>query len=120
MVATIVYDERCALCRRMVAWVARRDADGRFRALGCRAPERALRFPWLSESDCLAAVQLIEGDGGTSSAEVAVGRILRALPGWGWLGRVVLLRPLRPLTGGGYRWVARHRRRLGCAGTSMP
>jgi len=115
MAATIVYDDGCAFCRRVVDWVAARDVHARFVALACRSPERAARFPWMSESRCLAAVQLVNDDGAAAEeAEVAVGRILQGLPGWGWLGRLVLLPRLRPLMGWGYRWMAKNRGRLGC------
>ena len=114
MADTIVYDDGCAFCRRMVGWVAAHDARRRFEALPCQSPQRAERFPQLAEADCLAAVQVVGEDGAAVVAEEAVGHILRALPGWGWLGRLCLSRPLRPVAAWGYRWMAANRRRLGC------
>ncbi len=105
-----MYDGDCGFCTSCVRFVERwlptdatviawQDAD--LPGLGVR-PERARE-----------SVQWVAPDGSVSSAQVAVGRLLRDAGGaWAVLGRIVLAPAVAPAAGAAYRFVAAHRSRL--------
>lgn len=102
----VLFDARCGLCERSVAWLARRDREG------------ALLF---APNDGVTARLAGEPAGGEPSGVVvlegsrrlvgapALARALRALGGvWAPLGSLLDALP-RPLSGVIYRWVAGRR-----------
>ncbi|MCS6777677.1 MAG: DCC1-like thiol-disulfide oxidoreductase family protein [Chloroherpetonaceae bacterium] len=95
----ILWDGECALCRRAVAWVRRRDVHGQFRAVAYQ------EVPGGDDAD---AVRVIGPDGVVQGGR-AVLLILERL-GWEWLARALGRRPWIGCVEWGYRLVARHRR----------
>ena len=101
----LLYDGECPLCQRARHWVERRVPASVIETLPCQDDTRRERAPMISDSDCMAAMQLIEPDGRVFAGEKALPRILRHTS-WGWLvGWLFYL----PGAGVAYRFIARHR-----------
>ena len=67
----------------------------------------------IGRDEAEGSVQWIAPDGSVSSAQVAIGRLLRdAGTGWALLGRIILAPAVSPIAGVVYRFVAEHRSRL--------
>ena len=76
----------------------------------------------LTQEQCEAAVQLIEGERVTS-AHVAVARVLiYGKRGWAVLGYLLLVPGIKQIAGVVYRWVAKNRDRMpgGTAECALP
>ena len=107
--ATLVYDGECPFCRASVEWFQERALPGTIEFLSSQSEQRRARFPWLTDEQCNAAMQLVLPDRRTLSGGHALPQLFERLRGWrhiAWLMR--LLTTLR-LTGPIYRWIARHR-----------
>ena len=108
--SVILFDGVCNLCNGFVQFVIRRDPAARFQfaALQSAAGQALLAAHQLPAPAEPESIVLVEG-GRAYTHSGAVLRILRRLPGWGWLYAFrVLPRVLRDAV---YRWVARHRYR---------
>src|SRR4026207_784458 len=84
--AVLIYDGACGLSCGGVSWISGRAGPGYFEFLPCPAPERRARYPWMSEGDCLQAMQLILPDGRVLVGDAGIPEILRRLRGWRWAG----------------------------------
>lgn len=104
----LIYDGDCDFCRACVRWALRKDTDDRLRPLPLQ-DEAEREAAGVSRARAERAVVLVDPDGRSRDGAPAVAAVLRLLPGWGWLGRLMDLAPLRPLARVGYRWVADHR-----------
>ncbi|HVC70870.1 MAG TPA: DUF393 domain-containing protein [Acidimicrobiales bacterium] len=112
--AVLVYDGDCGFCTTSAAWMAARWKDPTtievrpWQQLG----EVGLERLGLTVDDVSRAAWWVK-DGRTSGGHLAVARALMAAGGgWGLVGRVLLVPPVRSLAGVGYRVVARNRYRL--------
>lgn len=97
----IVWDGECALCRRAMAWVQRRDVHGQFRVVA---------YQEMPGGHDTGAVQVVGPDGVMQGGR-AVLLILEHL-GWSWLARAPGRWPWILGVEWIYRLVARHRRVL--------
>ena len=62
--AVLIYDAECPMCRASAMWVMRLALSrGALEILPCRSPLRAARYPQISETACLTAMQLVLPDG---------------------------------------------------------
>jgi predicted DCC family thiol-disulfide oxidoreductase YuxK len=116
--AVLIYDGDCSMCRASALWLMRRALAGRaseLEILPCRSPARHTRFPQVSESACLRAMQLVLPDGRVLAGADAVPEILARIPRWRWLARLFDLPGVRPLARHVYAWIADNRMRLSCA-----
>jgi predicted DCC family thiol-disulfide oxidoreductase YuxK len=110
----LVFDGHCRLCRRSVALVQAWDRGGRVECLPWQDPATLARFPMLSPEACERALQLVGPDGRVSEGAAAIERLLELLPRGGALAWMLRVPGIRRLADRAYRWVARHRLRLGC------
>ncbi len=114
----VFFDGACGLCTRAVRLLAALDRRGalRFAPLDGETARRLGVAGLAGDPSGLDTLVLVERDGAgcrTSVRSEAVLRAVRHLPGpWPLLARAAGFLP-RPLLDGGYRLVARHRRRLG-------
>ena len=83
--------------------------------LPCRSPVRAARFPQVSESACLTAMQLVLPDGRVLAGADAVPEILERIRGLAWIATLFALPGMRPIARRVYGWIARNRMRISCA-----
>jgi predicted DCC family thiol-disulfide oxidoreductase YuxK len=115
-VATLVYDADCAVCRASALWLMRRAMTaGALDILPCRSAPRRLRFPQISEEQCLRAMQLVLPDGRVLEGADAVPELLRRIPRWRWAAGVLALPGVRGVARRAYRWIAANRMRISCA-----
>jgi predicted DCC family thiol-disulfide oxidoreductase YuxK len=114
--ATLIYDAECAMCRASALWIMRRALSrGALEILPCRSGVTRQRFPQVSETACLTAMQLVLPDGAVLSGADAVPELLRRIRGWGWVADAFALPGIRPIGRRVYAWIARHRMRISCA-----
>jgi predicted DCC family thiol-disulfide oxidoreductase YuxK len=112
--ALLVYDGNCGFCSASAAWIAAR----------WKPPSAAVAIPWqrlgatgleslgLTVDDVEQSAWWV-ADGRRAAGHLAVARSLITAGGaWGWVGRALLVPPLRWLAAVGYRLVARYRHRL--------
>lgn len=121
--AVLIYDGDCPMCRASALWLLRRAMAGGARGLEilpCRSPARRRRYPQINDEACLSAMQLVLPDGRVLAGADAVPEILRRIPRWGWLARLLALPAVRPVARRLYRWVADNRMRLSCALSRSP
>lgn len=109
MTATLIYDDRCPLCRAARDWIAARAMEGEFEYVPCQSGEREERFPNIVEAQCLQAMQLVTPQGEVYSGDAALPRVLERLKGWRWLAKILRLPGIAALSPAAYRFVARHR-----------
>lgn len=111
---TLVYDGDCGMCTRIIDVLRAWDRESAIAILASQSPGLSERFPWIPARAYADAIQLVGPDGATWQGAAAIERLLGILPRgrWiAWLFRVPFARTLADRT---YRWVARHRYRLGC------
>ncbi|RPH92657.1 MAG: DUF393 domain-containing protein [Calditrichaeota bacterium] len=111
----ILYDEKCGLCRSSRNWIERRKFPGSLELIPCSSPERAKRFPHISEEECMSAVKLISSGGQIYSGADAIPEILKCLKGWRNIVFVFRLPLLHHFSARIYLWIARRRGLLSCA-----
>jgi len=127
----LLYDDECAVCRRMARWVrgAARDAAGApsidVRPIG-EDPEALRRLdPRLDIWKVYAQSHLLMPDGSILIAGEAVAEILRRSPGMAWCAwlfavRVFGLRPFQSLLNLGYVVLSDVRPIFGCKSCGAP
>ncbi len=106
----LIWDGDCGFCRGTVEWVLRLDREGLLMAVPYQECRGWLPDAVLARSDAQAHLRSPDGrywGGG------AVPIRITGLLGHPIIERLLDTPPLRWATGLGYRWVARHRSRLG-------
>lgn len=113
--AVLIYDADCPMCRASALWLMRRALNtGGLEILPCRSGERLARFPQISESACMTAMQLVLPDGRIVAGADAVPELLRRVRGFRHVAGLFELPGVRPLARRLYAWIARNRMRLTC------
>lgn len=110
-VIEVFYDGACPLCRASRRWAERRDRDGRLAFRNLEDPAAASCIPAASEKPGGAMWVRLAG-GETASGYAGWLAVLRTLPRWCLLARVMGLPPIRWAGPTVYRFVARHRHAL--------
>ena len=113
--ATLIYDGECGFCQGAVAWIRARSGPEVFEFLPCQDPERARRYPGMSQSECMTAMQLVLADGRVLGGETAIPEILKRLRGWRILATLFHVPGTGFLARRVYAWVARNRYTISCA-----
>jgi predicted DCC family thiol-disulfide oxidoreductase YuxK len=104
---TVIYDDGCAFCLRLLSVLLRWDRAGRLHPVALQRSEADRLLPDLTPAERMASWHLISPAGERHSGGSAVAEILRLLPG-GRLPAAGCARFPR-LTDRAYRWVAEHR-----------
>ena len=106
----VLWDGECGICRRIAAWLARRDRKGRLLVLAYQEVPNPPLDPLL-RADSSRAMQVVSREGVRLRAGRAAIFCLEQI-GWRW-ARPFRHWPLLPLTELGYRLVARNRGLIG-------
>ena len=107
-VIEVFYDGACPLCRASRRWAEERDRDGRLVFCDLNDPAAARSFPRPPERFGDAMWVRLAG-GEMASCFAGWLAVLRALPRWRSLARIIGLPPVRWAGPTLYRFVARHR-----------
>jgi hypothetical protein len=79
---TVLYDERCPLCRRLKAWLARQATLYPVNFVAAASPEARRRFPHLDHARTTRVLTLVTSDGAVYEGERAWLVCGWALPAW--------------------------------------
>jgi predicted DCC family thiol-disulfide oxidoreductase YuxK len=108
MAERLVFDGDCGFCTSSAQWLAR---SGRVAVVPWQRLE--LADVGLTREEVTSAAWWLVGDRPVEHSSRAIGRALAARGGaWSPAGRLLLLRPVRPVADAVYRLVARHRHQL--------
>jgi acetyl esterase len=110
----LVYDGQCRFCERCVGLVRRWDLAGRVGTVPFQDAAAWEGTPGLSRDALEQAMHLVSPAGRVFAGAAAASPLLKLLPG-GWILAAPLALPgAGRIAAAAYRWVARHRHRLGC------
>lgn len=105
----LIYDGECPLCLSAQAWLAQRVPKDTLAYLPCQSPDRAQHAPQVAETACMEAMHLVLPGGQVYVGDQAFPPLLRLVPGYAWLGRVLTWPGVRHVAPHAYGWLARHR-----------
>jgi predicted DCC family thiol-disulfide oxidoreductase YuxK len=108
--ATVLYDDDCGFCKRLLSKFLAWDRDRRLRPVALQDPEADRLLEGMPEAERMASWHLVSPDGSVRSGGAAVAPLLRMLPGGPAPARAVEWIP--GTTDRAYRWVARNRSAL--------
>jgi len=110
--AVLIYDEECPICRKAARWVDRNKRGDGFELLPCQAEAVRSRFPFMKETVCMKAMQLVLPDGRVLSGEKALPEIIIRLKRYYWAAWLFRLPGSGILSHAFYYWFADRRYRM--------
>lgn len=112
---SIVFDGDCAFCTKSLRLLRRLDRDGAMHLHDSHDSSIATRFPMLASADFDQAMFAVTADGQVFRGYFAFKALIRTLPA-AWPLALLFMIPGANFIGPRvYAWVARNRRRMGCA-----
>jgi predicted DCC family thiol-disulfide oxidoreductase YuxK len=108
---TIIFDGRCGVCTRTIAWLLSRDTRDRLTVVPCQTVDGVDRFG-LTRDDCLRSVWAVTPDGGAEAGGQAATLIAAVLLQHRWPVTIGRMPGVRHILALGYRAVASNRHRL--------
>ena len=109
----VIYDGACGVCQALREWAERKDRHRRLTFIPYQAPELERLVPGLPPEVARQALHFVREDGRRFRGAHAAFEVMKRWPGgWGRLGHVLALPPLRWLAEPVYRLFARHRTRV--------
>lgn len=108
--ATVLYDDDCGFCKRLLSKLLAWDRGRRLRPVALQEPEADLLLEDMPQGRRMESWHLVAPDGTVRSGGEALAPLLRMLPGGGPAAAVVARIP--GLTDRSYRWVAANRSAL--------
>jgi len=114
----LVYDGACPFCKQCVGLVRRWDRARRVALVPFQATASWEGTPGLSRPALERAMHLVSPAGQVYAGAAAAFPLLRLLPGGALLAAPLAVPGAERLAAAAYRWVARHRHRLGCASSA--
>jgi predicted DCC family thiol-disulfide oxidoreductase YuxK len=108
----LIYDEDCPICRKAARWVEGNLKGDALEMLPCHAEAVRHRFPFMKESVCMKAMQLILPDGRVLPGEKALPEIINRLRRYHWVAWFFRFPGSGILSHAFYRWFAERRYRI--------
>jgi predicted DCC family thiol-disulfide oxidoreductase YuxK len=108
---TVLFDQRCPLCRRLRAWLASQSTLVPFEFLAAGSPQARGRFPDLDHERTTTVLTVIAANGAVYEAERAWLVCAWALPRWQPLAEHLGTRPRLLAVKTATRLIDRHRQR---------
>ena len=109
---TLFYDADCGFCQSSVEWILRRARPGTFDPVAYQDDEGMRLFPMVDRTIADKGIQSLGEDGVLRAKARASGYCLTFLPGWAWLGKLILFPLVLPFAGVGYALIAANRQRI--------
>jgi predicted DCC family thiol-disulfide oxidoreductase YuxK len=109
---TLFYDADCGFCQGSVDWLLTRALPGTFDPVAYQDDQALREFPMVDASLADKGIQALGPDGKIRAKAAATGYCLTFLPGWSWLGRLILFPLVAPFAALGYLVIARNRHHL--------
>ncbi len=106
---TVYYDGACPLCRREIAFYARRERHGAIEWVDISSAPDAPAACGITPTDALRRLHAVDAGGRVYAGARAFTAIWRRVPGFRMLGRLTARQPLIALAEGGYRLFLRIR-----------
>lgn len=109
---TLFYDADCGFCQGSVDWLLKRAPSDTFDPVAYQDGQALRRFPMVDPTLADKGIQVLGPDGKLRSKARATGYCLTLIPGWRWLGHLILFPLVAPLAALGYAIVARNRHHI--------
>lgn len=100
---TVFYDGACPLCSAEISVYRKSAGADALSFVDVSTPGGSCDFPNADRTAALARFHVLSADGKLSSGAEGFGRLWLALPGWRWLGRIVMLPGILQATEALYR-----------------
>ena len=110
--AVLIYDKDCSICRTAARWVERNKKNDVLEILPCQAEGVRSQFPFMEETVCMKAMQLILPDRRVLSGEKALPEVINRLRRYRWVGWLFRLPGSGIVSHAFYRWFAARRYRI--------
>jgi predicted DCC family thiol-disulfide oxidoreductase YuxK len=108
---TVLYDQRCPLCRRLRAWLGGQATLVPIEFIASASPQARARYPLLDHERTTNVLTVIAADGAVYEAERAWLVCAWALPAWQPLAELLVTRPRLLVVKAVTQAVDRHRQR---------
>ena len=106
----LIYDNKCSLCRGCMKWIELHAiGEDAFEFVPCQSEERRIRFPEMTDENCLQSLKLVLSGNRILTGEKALPEIINRLRGFKWLYVLFRVPLVRPLLYAIYRWIANNR-----------
>ena len=109
---TLFYDADCGFCQGSVDWLLARAQPGTFTPVAYQDERAVKKFPMVDRNLADKGIQALGSDGRLRRKAEATGYCLTLVPGWKWLGRLILFPLIAPGAALVYAIVARNRQHL--------
>lgn len=109
---TLFYDADCGFCQGSVDWLLAHALPDTFDAVAYQDGQVLRKFPLVDPSLADKGIQALGPDGKIRAKAAATGYCLTFIPGWRWVGRLLLFPLVAPFAALGYAIVARNRHHI--------
>ena len=109
---TLFYDADCGFCQGSVEWLLARSRSETFHPVAYQDEVAMKGFPMVDRTLADKGIQALGPDGKLRRKAQATGYCLTFVPGWRWLGRLILFPWVAPFAAMGYAVIAGNRHRL--------
>ena len=109
---TLFYDADCGFCQGSVEWLLARALPDTFDPVAYQDDHAMRDFPMVDRTLADKGIQALGPDGKLRRKAQATGYCLMFVPGWQWLGRLILFPLVFPFASVGYAIVARNRHHI--------
>jgi predicted DCC family thiol-disulfide oxidoreductase YuxK len=100
---TVFFDGSCPLCRAEIGVYQRCEGGEQIAFVDVSGVADGPVAPGLDQAGAMARFHVMQSDGTLASGAAGFGRLWLSLPGWRWLGRIVMLPLVLPLAESTYR-----------------